>query len=81
MESIPVTWGDLIKIVLFLLASGVMFYLILAIANLVGILRNANKILAKNRANIDSTLEKLPEITENVTRVSDILKDELVSIQ
>jgi hypothetical protein len=81
MESIPVTWGDLIKIVLFLLASGVMFYLILAIANLVGILRNANKILAKNRANIDSTLEKLPEITENVTRVSDILKDEMESIQ
>ena len=46
MESITDTWGDLIKIVLFLLASGVMFYLILAIANLVGILRNANKILA-----------------------------------
>lgn len=56
----PITWGELIKIVLFLLGAGVLFYLILAVANLVGILKNLNQMLAKNRANIDSTLDKLP---------------------
>jgi len=77
----PITWGDLIKIVFFLLGAGVLFYLILATANLVGILKNLNKILAKNRANIDSTLEKMPEITQNVAKVSDIVKDEMENIQ
>lgn len=77
----PITWGELIKIVLFLLGAGVLFYLILAVANLVGILKNLNQMLAKNRANIDSTLDKLPEITENVAKVSDIVKDEMENIQ
>lgn len=81
MADTPITWGDLIKIVLFLLGAGVLFYLILAVANLVGILKNLNKMLAKNRANIDSTLEKLPEITKNVAKVSDIVKDEMENIQ
>lgn len=80
MEN-TVTWGDLIKIVLFLLGAGALFYLILAMANLVGILKNVNKMLAKNRASIDSTLEKLPEITENVAKVTDIVKDEMEGIQ
>lgn len=81
MDGIPVTWGDLIRIVLFLLGAGALFYLILAIANLVGILSNLNKMLSKNRANINSTLEKLPEITDNVAKVSNIVKDEMESIQ
>ena len=57
-----------------------MFYL-LAIANLVSILKNLNKILDKNRGNIDNTLDKLPEITDNVAKVSDIIKEEMESIQ
>ncbi len=81
MADTPITWGDLIKIVLFLLGAGVLFYLILAVANLVGILKNINKMLAKNRANIDSTLDKLPGITENVAKVSGIVKDEMENIQ
>lgn len=81
MVDTPITWGDLIKIVLFLLGAGVLFYLILAVANLVGILRNVNRMLTKNRANIDNTLEKLPEITNNVAKVSDIVKDEMENIQ
>lgn len=81
MGEIPVTWGDLIKIVLFLLGAGVLFYLLLAVANLVGILKNINKMLDKNRNNINSTLDKLPAITENVVKVSDIVKDEMENIQ
>ncbi|NLX76233.1 MAG: hypothetical protein GXZ01_02480 [Clostridiaceae bacterium] len=81
MLDSTITWGDLFKVVLFVLATGVLFYLLLATANLVGILKNLNRILEKNRKNIDDTLEKLPEITDNVAAVSDILKDEMESIQ
>lgn len=76
-----ITWGDLFTVILFILATGVLFYLLLAIANLVGILKNVNKMIDKNRTNINSTMEKLPEITDNVAKVSDILKDEMESIQ
>ena len=81
MFDATITWGDLFKVVLFILATGVLFYLLLAIANLVGILKNLNKILDKNRGNIDNTLDKLPEITDNVAKVSDIIKEEMESIQ
>ncbi len=81
MSNVVVTWGDLIKIVLFLLGAGVLFYLLLAVANLVGILKSINKMLDSNREHIGKTLEKLPEITENVAKVSDIVKDEMESIQ
>lgn len=76
-----VTWGALIQIVLFLLGAGVLFYLILAIANLVGILKNINKLLKKNSENIDNTLERLPEITDNVAKITDIIHAEVESIQ
>jgi len=81
MSDVAVTWGDLIKIVLFLLGAGVLFYLLLATFHLVGILKNVNKMLSSNREHIGKTLEKLPEITDNVAKVSDIVKDEMESIQ
>jgi len=81
MLNTNITWGDLFKVVLFLLATGVLFYLLLAVANLVGILRNLNRMLDKNRANIDNTLDKLPEITDNVAKVADIVRKESESLQ
>lgn len=81
MFDATITWGDLFKVVLFILATGVLFYLLLAVANLVGILKNLNRMLEKNRSNIDNTLEKLPEITENVAKVSEIITEEMESIQ
>lgn len=76
-----VTWNDLIKVVLFILGVGVLFYLLLAVSHLVGILKNINKMLDKNRESINNTLEKLPAITENVAKVSDIVRDEMESLQ
>lgn len=81
MFDATITWGDLLKTVLFLLAAGVLFYLLLAAVNLVGILKNIKLILEKNRGSIDDTLGKLPEITGNVAKVSDIIKEEMESIQ
>jgi len=76
-----VTWEDLIKVVLFILGVGVLFYLLLAVSHLVGILKNINKMLEKNRESITSTLGQLPAITENVAKVSDIVRDEMESLQ
>ena len=81
MFDATITWGDLFSVVLFILGIGVLFYLLLAIANLVGILKNVRRTLDKNKDNIDNTLEKLPEITDNVAKVTDILKDEMETIQ
>ncbi|NLG89056.1 MAG: hypothetical protein GX494_07545 [Clostridiaceae bacterium] len=81
MADLVVTWGDLIKIVLVLLGAGVLFYLLLANANLVGILKNIKKILDKNSSHISETLEKLPDIAENVEKATGIVKDEMESIQ
>ncbi|ANW99860.1 hypothetical protein CSTERTH_12875 [Thermoclostridium stercorarium subsp. thermolacticum DSM 2910] len=81
MLNTTITWGDLFKVALFILATGVLFYLLLAVANLVDILRNVRRILDRNRASIDNTLERLPEITENVAKVSDMLKEEMESVQ
>ncbi|NLY17418.1 MAG: hypothetical protein GX045_00280 [Clostridiaceae bacterium] len=76
-----VTWNDLIKVVLFILGVGVLFYLLLAAIHLVGILKNINKMLDKNRESISNTLEQLPAITENVSKVSDIVREEMESLQ
>lgn len=76
-----VTWNDLLKIVLFILGTGVLFYLLLAVSHLVGILKNINKMLEKNRESISSTIEQLPAITENVSKVSLIVKEEMESLQ
>jgi len=81
MLDSTITWGDLFKTVIFILAAGALFYLLLAAANLVGILKNIRKTLEKNRESIDNTLEKLPEITDNVAKVSEMIKNEMESIE
>ena len=80
MDSV-VTWGELIKIVLFFLGAGVLFYLLLAVSHLVGILKNINKMLEQSRESITGTIEQLPGITENVAKVSDIVKEEMEGLQ
>ncbi len=76
-----ITWNELIKVVLFLLGVGVLFYLLLAVSHLVGILKNINKMLDKSRDSINETLEQLPAITENVSKVTVIVKEEMEGIQ
>ncbi len=75
-----ISWGELIAIVLFLLGAALLFYLILAVANLVRILRNAGNLLEKNRDNIDKTMEKLPKISENAEKITTSLKNNMEAI-
>ncbi|NLL66278.1 MAG: DUF948 domain-containing protein [Clostridiaceae bacterium] len=72
-----ISWGELIVLVLFVLGSALIFYLILAVVNLLRILKNVNQIIEKNKDNINKTVENLPEITENTAKITGMVKDNL----
>lgn len=75
-----ISWGELIVLVLFVLGSALIFYLILAVANLLRILKNVNQIIEKNKDNINNSVEKLPEITDNAAKITGMVKDNLDGI-
>jgi Bacterial protein of unknown function (DUF948). len=76
----PISWGELISVVLFLLGAALLFYLILAVANLLRVLKNVNRIIEKNKDNIDKTIEGLPKIISNAEKITDSLKKNMESI-
>lgn len=75
-----ITWGELITITLFLLGAALLFYLVLAAANLVRMLRNANKMVESIRPNLEKTMANLPEISDNAAKITSLLKDNMDSI-
>ena len=77
----PISWGELIAIVLFILGAALLFYLILAVANLVRMLKNVNLLIDKNKDHINKTLEKLPKISENTEKITDSLKNNMETIE
>ncbi|NLM74758.1 MAG: hypothetical protein GX187_01535 [Clostridiaceae bacterium] len=76
-----ISWGELITVVLFILGSALLFYLILAISNILKVIRNINQILETNKDNIQKSIEKLPEITDNTAKITGMVKDNIESIQ
>ncbi len=72
-----ISWGELIVLVLFVLGSALICYLILAVANLLRILKNVNQIIEKNKDSINDSVEKLPEITDNAAKITGMVKDNL----
>lgn len=76
----PISWGELITVVLFLLGAALLFYLILAVANLVRILKNVNRIMDRNKDNINGTIEKLPKIASNAEKITESLKNNMEGI-
>jgi len=75
-----ITWGELITIVLFLLGAALLFYLVLAAANLVRMLRNANRMIDQIRPNVEKTVKSLPEISENAAKITTLVKDNMESV-
>ena len=75
-----ITWGELITIVLFILGAALLFYLVLAVANLVRLLRNANDMVDRVKPNLEKTMAHLPEISENAAKITVLLKDNMDSI-
>lgn len=72
-----ISWGELIVLVLFVLGSALMFYLILAVSNFLKVLKNINQIIEDNKDNINKSVEKLPEITDNTAKITGMVKDNL----
>lgn len=75
-----ITWGELITIVLFLLGAALLFYLVLAVANLVRMLRNINQLVENTRPNLEKTMANLPEISENASKITGLLKDNMENV-
>lgn len=75
-----ITWGELITIVLFLLGAALLFYLVLAVANLVRLLRNANDMVDRIKPNLEKTMNKLPEISENAAKITTLLTDNMENL-
>jgi len=72
-----ISWGELIVLVLFVLGSALICYLIMALSNLLRILKNVNEIIDKNKDNINKSVGKLPEITDNAAKITGMVKDNL----
>lgn len=72
-----ISWGELIVLVLFVLGSALLFYLILAVANLLRILKNVNQLIEKNKGNIDKTVGKLPEIADNTAKITKTVNESI----
>lgn len=75
-----ITWGEAIAVILCLLGAGLLFYLVLAAANLVRLLRNINGMIEKTRPDVEKTMANLPEISDNAAKVTTLLKDNMESV-
>lgn len=76
-----ISWGELITLVLFVLGSALLFYLILAVSNLLRVIKNVNNIIESNKDKIQKTIDRLPEITDNAAKITGTVKENLDDIQ
>lgn len=81
MLEIMISLDALITIVLFLLGTTLLCFLIVAVAKLLRILTNVSQLIEKNKEHIGKTVEKLPEIAENTSKITGMVKDNLNDIQ
>ena len=75
-----ISWGELITLIVFVLGSALLFYLILAVSNLLKIFKNVNQLIEKNKEDIEKTIGKLPEISDNAAKITGMVKDNLETI-
>lgn len=79
--ELMISLGDLITIVLFILGSALLVYLILVVSKLLRVIKNVDEIVEKNKENIQKSIEKLPEITDNAAKITGMVKNNLDSVQ
>ena len=68
--NMTVNLQDLMMFVLFLLGIGLGVFLILAIKNMVGILKSVNNIIDENEKSINTILKEAPLILDNVNKIT-----------
>lgn len=72
---------ELFVLILSVLGSLLIFYLIMALTNLIKAIRNINDIIEENKDDIRKSVAKLPEITDNASKITGMVKDNIESIQ
>lgn len=70
-----ITLEELMLFILFLLAVGLGIFLILAIKNIVGILKKVNKIVDDNEKSINTILKEAPIILDNVNKITEDVQE------
>lgn len=78
--SANLTVQDLFKLILFLLGIGVGVYLIMILANVNKLLKQARTIAESNMKEIDTTIKQLPEISVNINAITKEAKTTLVNL-
>lgn len=77
----PITWGLLITVVLFLLGVALLIAIIMAVANLIGILAKVRRILDETAVPLQKTLEQVKVITENTARITGQVNESMDDVQ
>lgn len=76
-----ITLEDLMIFIVFLLAIGLGVFLIIAIKNIVNILKKINKIVDENEKSIDTILKETPLIMENVNKITADVQETVESVK
>lgn len=69
--DLTITLSQMMWFILFLLAIGIGVVLIMAIINIVGILKKVNKIVDDNEKSINTILKEAPIIMDNVNKITE----------
>lgn len=77
----PITWGLLITVVGFLLCVALLIVIIMAVANLVGILRRVRQIIDETAAPLKKTLEQVTVISENAAKITGQVSESMDDVQ
>ena len=80
MQQLTISMETIVTIFI-ILGIGILVYLIMILSNVYKLLKNINGLVEHNKSNINGTMDQLPEITTNITKVSGIVKDEMEVIQ
>lgn len=78
--SANLTVQDLFKLILFLLGIGIGAYLIMILANINKLIKQARSITESNIKEIDTTIKQLPEISVNINAITREAKTTLVNL-
>lgn len=65
-----ITLNDLLKIILYLAATGALIYLLLVLKNVLGIVKQIKEHIEKNEKIIDDTFRKVPALTDNAVEIT-----------
>lgn len=68
--DVSLTINDLFKIALYIVGIGALSYLIIVLKNLAKLTTQITQIVKENEANINTTIEQVPQISENINSIS-----------